>query len=155
MEVHRLGGPLAYTTAKAMLYLGHICINTKAHGNSRSLTHWVKPGIEPVSLWILFRFVNCWATVGILLSLSLRTHFPLYLQEKNSRCFVLHEQALVFPSTFTTGVKCQTSRSLQGHRTQSLWLRQELPDPYYHLTHLIVMPPPLPWQPVLFLPAPY
>ena len=30
-------------------------------------------------------------------------------------------------------------------RTQSLWLRQELPDPYHSPTHLIVMPPPPPW----------
>ena len=32
---------------------------TTAHGNARSLTHWVRPGIA--STWILVRFVNCWA----------------------------------------------------------------------------------------------
>ena len=26
---------------------------TTAHGNTTSLTHWVRPGIEPVSSWIL------------------------------------------------------------------------------------------------------
>ena len=26
---------------------------TSAHGNSRSLTHWARPGIEPTSSWIL------------------------------------------------------------------------------------------------------
>ena len=35
---------------------------TTAHSNSRSLTHWAKPGIEPASSWILVRFVNHWAT---------------------------------------------------------------------------------------------
>ena len=29
-----------------------------------SLTHWVRPRIEPVSSWILVRFLNRWATVG-------------------------------------------------------------------------------------------
>ena len=33
-----------------------------AHGNTRSLTHWASPGIEPLSSWMLVRFVNCWAT---------------------------------------------------------------------------------------------
>ena len=29
-----------------------------AHGNARSLTHWARPGIEPVSSWILVGFVS-------------------------------------------------------------------------------------------------
>ena len=29
---------------------------TTAHGNARSLTHWARPGIEPVSSWMLVRF---------------------------------------------------------------------------------------------------
>jgi len=37
---------------------------TTAHGNTRSLTHWMRPGIEPVSSWILVRFVTHWATTG-------------------------------------------------------------------------------------------
>ena len=36
---------------------------TTAHGNARSLTHWARPGMEPVSSWILVGFANCWATV--------------------------------------------------------------------------------------------
>ena len=39
---------------------------------------------------------------------------------------------------------CGTSRPLQGNRTQSLWTRQELPNPYPPPTHLIVMLPPPP-----------
>ena len=29
-----------------------------AHGNARSLTHWVRPVIEPATLWLLVRFVS-------------------------------------------------------------------------------------------------
>ena len=31
---------------------------TTAHGNTRSLTHWARPEIEPSSSWILVRFVT-------------------------------------------------------------------------------------------------
>ena len=31
---------------------------TTAWGNTRSLTHWARPGIEPASLWILVRFIS-------------------------------------------------------------------------------------------------
>ena len=37
---------------------------TTAHGTTRSLCHWVRPGIEPTSSWIMVGFVNCWATMG-------------------------------------------------------------------------------------------
>ena len=39
---------------------------TTAQGNARSLTHWMRPGIKPVSSWMLVRFVICfhWATTG-------------------------------------------------------------------------------------------
>ena len=29
-----------------------------AHGNTKSLTHWARPGIEPASSWILVSFVS-------------------------------------------------------------------------------------------------
>ena len=31
---------------------------TTAHGNTRSLTHWARPGIKPASSWILVRFIS-------------------------------------------------------------------------------------------------
>ena len=31
---------------------------TTAHGSARSLIHWVGPGIKPVSLWLLVRFIS-------------------------------------------------------------------------------------------------
>ena len=37
---------------------------TTTHSNARSLTHWVRSGIEPASSWIPVRFLTCWATTG-------------------------------------------------------------------------------------------
>ena len=37
---------------------------TTAHSNAGSLTHWARPGIEPVSSWILIGFINHWALTG-------------------------------------------------------------------------------------------
>ena len=37
-----------------------------AHGNARSLTHWVRPRIEPTSSWISRRVCYRWATMGTL-----------------------------------------------------------------------------------------
>ena len=39
---------------------------TTAHSDAGSLTYWARPGIEPVSSWMLVRLVNCWATTGTL-----------------------------------------------------------------------------------------
>ena len=36
---------------------------TAVCGNTGSLTHWVRPGIEPTSSWIPVRFLTCWATM--------------------------------------------------------------------------------------------
>ena len=44
---------------------------TTAHGNARSLTHWVRPGIEPASSWILVGFV----------STETRREFPIGLRK--------------------------------------------------------------------------
>ena len=46
---------------------------TIAHHNTRSLTHRVRPGIEPAFSWIPVRFVNHWATTG--------TPSPLFFKE--------------------------------------------------------------------------
>ena len=37
---------------------------TPAHGNTGSLIHWARPGIESASSWILIRFCFHWATAG-------------------------------------------------------------------------------------------
>ena len=48
MEVPRLG-------VKSELQLSAYTI---AHSKARSLTHWVRPGIEPASSWMLVGFVT-------------------------------------------------------------------------------------------------
>ena len=35
-----------------------------SHANTRSLTHWARPGIKPQSPWIPVRFSMHWATTG-------------------------------------------------------------------------------------------
>ena len=35
-----------------------------AHSNARSLTHWARPGLEPMSSWMLVGFSNRWAMMG-------------------------------------------------------------------------------------------
>ena len=64
MEVRRLGGESelqlpAYATATTMRDLGRIHnLYTTARGNAGSLTHRVRPGVEPASSWMLIRFAD-------------------------------------------------------------------------------------------------
>ena len=37
---------------------GYVATGTTAHGNTGSLTHQVRPGIEPATSWFLVRFVS-------------------------------------------------------------------------------------------------
>ena len=39
---------------------------TTAHGNAGSLTHWMSPGIEPASLWMLVRLISARPLWGLL-----------------------------------------------------------------------------------------
>ena len=50
MKVLWLGGWIRAVAVAAGLH--------HSHSNARSLTHWVRPGIEPASLWILVGFVS-------------------------------------------------------------------------------------------------
>ena len=47
----------AYTTVTAMLHLSRCDLYTAAHSNLGSLTHWVRPGVEPTYSWTLVGFV--------------------------------------------------------------------------------------------------
>ena len=40
------------------------CWPNHSHSNMGSLTHWARPGIEPMPSWILVGFVNHWAMTG-------------------------------------------------------------------------------------------
>ena len=68
MELPRLGVEselqlAAYVTATATPDPGHFCdLHTTAHGNTGSLTRWVRPGIEPASSWMLVGFLTHQAT---------------------------------------------------------------------------------------------
>ena len=53
----RLGSQQCQIWATSVTY-------TTASGNAESLTHWVRPGVEPASSWILVGFLTCWARVG-------------------------------------------------------------------------------------------
>ena len=47
-----------YTTATATWDQAASATYTTAHSNTRSLTHWEGPGIEPTSSWILVGFIS-------------------------------------------------------------------------------------------------
>ena len=69
MEILKLGVEselqlLAYTTATAMQDPSHVCDLHHSLQQHWILTHWVRPGIEPASSWILAGLVNNWATKG-------------------------------------------------------------------------------------------
>ena len=70
MEVPRLRGPIG--AVGASLCQSHsnmgsrlrLVTYTTAHGNTRSLTHWARPGMEPATSSFLVGLVNHWAATG-------------------------------------------------------------------------------------------
>ena len=63
MEVPRLGVESelhlpSYATATATRDLSRVCDLHHSSSNARSLTHWVRPGIEPATSRILVRFIS-------------------------------------------------------------------------------------------------
>ena len=67
--------PAAYVSSQARGQIGAIAAGlyhsqaesatyTTAHGNTRSLTDWARPGIDSESSWILVGFANHWAMMG-------------------------------------------------------------------------------------------
>ena len=48
---------------------------TTAHGNAGSLTHWARPGIEPISTWMLVKFISTEPRQELLISLFDRFHY--------------------------------------------------------------------------------
>ena len=51
--------PAAYASSQARGQIGAIATGLcHSHSNTRSLTHWMRPGIEPAPLWILVGFVT-------------------------------------------------------------------------------------------------
>ena len=59
--------PTAYGVSQATGQIGATAASatsTTAQGNTRSLTHWVRPGIKPATSWFLVGFVFRWAAIG-------------------------------------------------------------------------------------------
>ena len=51
--------PAAYGNSKARVQIRTTSSTyTTVHGNAGSLTHWVRPGIKPLSSWILVGFIT-------------------------------------------------------------------------------------------------
>ena len=96
MEVPRLGVKsellqlLAYATATAMKDPSHVCdLRTPAHGNTRSLTYWVRPEIKGVTSWILVGFISAapqWELLAFLNIMKLLDHY-WYIQRLTSSAF--------------------------------------------------------------------
>ena len=69
MEVPRLGVNQSYNcwpTPQRQQYQiwATSATYTIAHGNTGSLTHWVRPKMEPTTSWFLVGFINHWAMMG-------------------------------------------------------------------------------------------
>ena len=69
MEVRKLGSNWSYSSGlmpqpQQLRIQAEPVTYTTAHGNTRSLTHWARPGIEPATSWFLVRFVNHWTMMG-------------------------------------------------------------------------------------------
>ena len=69
---------------------------TTSHGNTRSLTHWAMPWIEPATSWFLVGFTNHCAAVGI-------PEHQIYI-------YIYNILWMLFPGV----VQCTACTSIQG-----------------------------------------
>ena len=79
----------------------HLCTkgpNSMFLHRNKSLTHWARPGIEPLSSWMLVRFVNCWATTGT------PVRFFFFFQQIMVHAVIPSCSALVYQGLWTS--KC-------------------------------------------------
>jgi len=71
---------------------------TTAQGHARSLTHWVRPGMEPVSSWTLVGFVSAaplWE-FPILWFSNMNDHNPNHIEPRSGKSgYLIHEEVLV------------------------------------------------------------
>ena len=95
-----------------------------SHSNTRSLTHWERPGIKPVFSWILVGFVNHRATTGtpnpfiLKAAHGLRFHRTLSLVNKmpregrsqSSSCCYIPQEAAADPSVRSSDTKSDAKR---------------------------------------------
>ena len=93
--------PMAYGSSQAQGWIGAVdtatatgiwassATYTTAHGNTRSLTQWVGPGVEPTSPWILVGF--CCTTMG---TPQMKRFRSLSMVSHQSATFSLHKHIL-------------------------------------------------------------
>ena len=72
--------PTAYGGSQARGQIRAVAASLQhSHSNARFLTHWVKPGIEPVSSWMLVRLVSSEPWQQLPISVFLRVNRNNYL----------------------------------------------------------------------------
>ena len=92
---HFMAAPVAYRVSQARRQIWAVATGLRhSHSNVGSLTHWVRPGIEPASSRTLVRFVNRWATVGtpILARIALMLYVSLLLMSAKEVRFERYSQ---------------------------------------------------------------
>ena len=114
MEIPRLGGPIRAVATPQPQQCGIPATSatyTTAHGNTGSLTHWARPGIEPGS--ILVGFVNGWAMTGtppwsmFIWGVIKKTHLKLLIIPMDRLPQILGSLQKTY--------KCRTSEFLPDH----------------------------------------
>ena len=73
---------------------------TTAHNNSRSLTHWTRPWIEPANSWFLVGFVSAvpwWELCEILF--WLRLHELVYINYIFFKCSIMAKSKILTPNS--------------------------------------------------------
>ena len=85
MNVFRLGVELelqlpAYTIASAMIVQAVPATYTTAHGITGSLTHWVRPGIEPTTSRFLVGFISTVPWQELPLWFFFEKHLHIYIE---------------------------------------------------------------------------
>ena len=63
-RIYAVAAGLCHSHSNMGSELGLRATYTTAQGDTRSLSHWGRPGMDPTSSWMLVRLVNCWATMG-------------------------------------------------------------------------------------------
>ena len=82
-----IGTPMAYGSSQGRGQIGAVAASLHhSHSKARSLTHWSRPGIEPMSSWILVVFVTT-EPLQELLKLFLNYAYHFYPSLKGMRAF--------------------------------------------------------------------
>ena len=98
-----------------------------SHSNSRFLTHWVRPGIEPASLWIWVGFVTAqpqWELLSCASrALELKTQFDFaYNAVDKATCFlVLQKQCVIIIGNFKEIGHSLVAQWVKDLRLSLLW----------------------------------